>query len=59
MVLIDNKTVKLTDFGIAHLNNSFGTTTKESNRVVGTPEYMALEQIMGRATTDKKSISGY
>ena len=59
MVLIDNKTVKLTDFGIAHLNNSFGTATKGTDRVVGTPEYMAPEQIMGKSMDNRSDLYSF
>ncbi|NVJ62056.1 MAG: protein kinase [Gammaproteobacteria bacterium] len=45
--LADNKTVKLTDFGIAQLDDSLAASGKNQEKVLGTPEYMAPEQILG------------
>ena len=58
-VLSDNKTVKLMDFGIAHLNNSYGTATKETDRVTGTPEYMAPEQVMGKSMDNRSDLYSF
>src|SRR5262245_26284500 len=45
-VLIDrNGTVKITDFGLVKLLGVEGQTLTESNLVVGTPHYMAPEQL--------------
>ncbi len=46
--LADNKNVKITDFGIAQLNDSLASTGKSQEKVLGTPEYMAPEQILGK-----------
>ena len=59
IVLIDNKTVKLMDFGIAHLNNTFGTATKATDRVTGTPEYMAPEQVMGKSMDNRSDLYSF
>jgi len=59
ILLIDNKTVKLTDFGIAHLNNTFGTTTKETKTVTGTPEYMAPEQVTGKSMDNRSDLYSF
>ncbi|WMS86848.1 protein kinase domain-containing protein [Pleionea litopenaei] len=45
--LADNKTVKLTDFGIAQLDDSLASAGKTQEKVLGTPEYMAPEQVLG------------
>jgi len=59
IVLIDNKTVKLMDFGIAHLNNTYGTATKETDRVTGTPEYMAPEQVTGKSMDNRSDLYSF
>ncbi len=59
IVLIDNKTVKLMDFGIAHLNKSFGTSTEETDRITGTPEYMAPEQVMGKSMDSRSDLYSF
>lgn len=45
----DDWNIKLTDFGIAHALASIGERGQESLRaVIGTPKYMAPEQLLGR-----------
>ncbi|MCP4272196.1 MAG: serine/threonine protein kinase, partial [Gammaproteobacteria bacterium] len=54
IILNDKKTVKLTDFGIAHLDDSLGSEILQTDKVLGTPEYMAPEQLLGKPM-DKRS----
>lgn len=54
VVLKDKKTVKLTDFGIAQLDENLGKVGKRADKVLGTPEYMAPEQVLGH-TVDSRS----
>lgn len=54
VVLKDKKTVKLTDFGIAQIDENLGKVGKRSDKVLGTPEYMAPEQVLGH-TVDSRS----
>ncbi len=54
IILNDKKTVKLTDFGIAHLDDSLGSDILQTDKVLGTPEYMAPEQLLGKPM-DKRS----
>ncbi len=56
IVLNDNKTVKLTDFGIAHLDESLGGSPHQADKVLGTPEYMAPEQILGKPMDSRSDI---
>lgn len=49
VILKDKKTVKLTDFGIAQLEDSRALSQRSSDKVMGTPEYMAPEQVLGQA----------
>jgi predicted Ser/Thr protein kinase len=54
-VLIDaNERVKLIDFGIARSDASAGMTA--TNMIVGTPEYMAPEQVMGGAIDARTDV---
>jgi serine/threonine-protein kinase len=46
--LSDHKTVKITDFGIAQLNDSLAAVGKVQEKVLGTPEYMSPEQVLGQ-----------
>lgn len=54
LVLKDKKTVKLTDFGIAQIDETLMKSGLLSDKVLGTPEYMSPEQILGQ-TLDKRS----
>ena len=56
LLLIDNKTVKLTDFGIAQLNKTFITSQQQADMVTGTPEYMSPEQVMGKSTDQRSDL---
>jgi eukaryotic-like serine/threonine-protein kinase len=43
--------IKITDFGLARPQVSSGTSVSATNAIVGTLDYMAPEQLEGRATT--------
>jgi len=55
----DKKTVKLTDFGIAHLDDSIGTIAQQTDKVLGTPEYMAPEQILGKPMDNRSDLYSF
>ena len=59
VVLKDKKTVKLTDFGIAQLDESLGSAGKGSDKVLGTPEYMAPEQVLGKTLDSRADIYSF
>lgn len=46
--MADNKSVKITDFGIAQLDDSLASVGKAQEKVLGTPEYMSPEQVLGQ-----------
>lgn len=48
VVLRDGVTVKITDFGIARLEASDVTQQTQMGEVLGTPQYMSPEQILGK-----------
>lgn len=54
LILKDKKTAKLTDFGIAQNDDSLAKAGVINDKVLGTPEYMSPEQILGKPL-DKRS----
>lgn len=48
LILKNRKTAKLTDFGIAQIDESLAKSHSVSDKVLGTPEYMSPEQILGK-----------
>ncbi len=53
ILITENGTVKLTDFGLAQLPNTARITTSGEN--LGTPCYMSPEQVTGEAPADARS----
>jgi len=54
LLLSENGHVKITDFGLAALQGATGLTAEGS--VVGTPRYMAPEQISGQSASPRSEI---
>ncbi|MBV1907866.1 MAG: protein kinase [Kangiellaceae bacterium] len=54
LILKDKKTAKLTDFGIAQIDETLAKTGRVTDKVLGTPEYMSPEQILGQSL-DRRS----
>jgi serine/threonine-protein kinase len=53
MWLVDNKVIKLTDFGIARITDSSKTKT---GMVLGTPSYMSPEQLSGKKVDGRSDL---
>jgi len=56
VVLKDRKTIKLTDFGIAQVDGNLAKPEHFNDKVVGTPEYMSPEQIMGQKIDSRSDL---
>lgn len=51
-----NKRIILTDFGIAHIENIEETQSTLMGQVLGTPKYMAPEQILGKPVDGRSDL---
>ena len=56
ILLKDRKTVKLTDFGIAQIDDNLVKSGLLDDKVLGTPEYMSPEQILGQKIDNRSDI---
>lgn len=56
LILIDNHQVKLTDFGIAHLEDASLTLKTSAEDIFGTPAYMSPEQITGNNADHRSDL---
>ncbi|MGH7491539.1 MAG: protein kinase domain-containing protein [bacterium] len=54
IMLLEDDETKVTDFGIAKISNYLSLT--QTGRVMGTPSYMAPEQIEGQATDGRADL---
>jgi serine/threonine-protein kinase len=59
MVLDSSDDIKLMDFGIARLRDSGRTSLTRAGTMMGTPDYMAPEQIEGQEITDRTDIYSF
>jgi len=56
LILRDKKTTKLTDFGIAQIDENMAKSGKLDDKVLGTPEYMSPEQILGQDVDSRSDL---
>jgi len=57
IVLVDEqRTVKLTDFGIAHLETPEATKHTQMGTMLGTPQYMSPEQVQGEPVDGRSDL---
>ena len=56
LLLQDDDTAKIADFGIAHLDNAPDMQRTEVGTVLGTPRYMAPEQIGGQPVDGRSDL---
>lgn len=52
----DKKTVKITDFGIAHFDETDVTQHTQLGEVLGTPQYMSPEQVLGKQADARSDL---
>ncbi len=55
MVLADGETIKIADFGIAHIDDPNAQQTQVGT-VLGTPQYMSPEQVMGQKVDGRSDL---
>jgi eukaryotic-like serine/threonine-protein kinase len=55
-ILLIDDVVKLTDFGIAHLDNAADSQCAESRVLLGTPRYMSPEQVAGQPVDGRSDL---
>lgn len=56
IVIKADGTVKVTDFGIAHIGGTAGAQQTQAGEILGTPAYMSPEQVMGKAVDGRSDL---
>jgi serine/threonine protein kinase len=55
-IVVKNKQVKITDFGIARIEDPEMTRNTQMGQIMGTPSYMSPEQTMGRSLDGRSDL---
>ncbi len=56
LVLPDRVTIKIADFGIAHIDDPDAAQQTQVGTVLGTPQYMSPEQVMGQKVDGRSDL---
>jgi len=56
LLLPDGKTIKIADFGIAHVDDPDAAQKTQVGTVLGTPQYMSPEQVMGQKVDGRSDL---
>jgi len=56
LLLPDGRTIKIADFGIAHVDDPDAAQKTQVGTVLGTPQYMSPEQVMGQKVDGRSDL---
>jgi serine/threonine-protein kinase len=56
LLLPDGETIKIADFGIAHIDDPNSAQQTQVGTVLGTPQYMSPEQVMGQKVDGRSDL---
>jgi len=56
LVLANSETIKIADFGIAHMDDPNSAQQTQVGAVLGTPQYMSPEQVMGQKVDGRSDL---
>ena len=56
LLLPDGQTIKIADFGIAHIDDPGAARKTQAGAVLGTPHYMSPEQVMGQKIDGRSDL---
>jgi eukaryotic-like serine/threonine-protein kinase len=56
IMITENGRVKITDFGIAHIDDAEATQQTQAGEILGTPNYMSPEQVLGKKVDGRSDL---
>jgi len=56
IIIQPNGQVKITDFGIAHIDDPEATQQTQAGEILGTPAYMSPEQVLGQPVDGRSDL---